>query len=167
MKKILFVSSMILLTTFSAHAQRGNQKWYNTAIGLRIEGGAGSSGTLGPTYERALSSKTSVETMILTNLSTGIEGVFMHKWINTIPDVPTTVRWYCGVGLHLGTWGSKSTSFVAGPNGFLGIGYSIPDIPINITLDWHPSVDVRMYDENEKMRFNAAKFGFSVRYIVE
>jgi len=158
MKRTFFFILMSMCATLSVFAQRGNQKWYNTAIGLRIEGGAGSAGTLGPTFEKALSNTTSLEFMVLSNLSTGIEGVGMHKWIKTIPDVPAYIRWYFGAGVHVGTWGTNN--FAAGPDGLLGIGISISDIPVNLCLDWHPSIDIGG-------GFNAAKFGFSIRYIVE
>jgi hypothetical protein len=158
MKRSGILLCIVMITSLSVFAQRGNQKWYNTAIGLRIEGGAGSSGTMGPTFEQALSNTTSFELMVLTNFSAGLEAVGMYKFIKTIPEVPAFLRWYYGFGVHVGAWNS---GFNAGPDFLLGIGYSVSDAPINLCIDWHPSVDVI------DTQFNAAKFGFSIRYIVE
>ena len=157
MKRIGIIITVLFAMSLSAHAQRGNQKWFNTAFGMRIEGGAGSRGVLGPTYESGLSSTSGLEIALLSNFSSGIEANVLYKLIKTIPDVPASVRWYLGFGAHVGIW---HNSVVAGPDFLLGLGYNIPDAPINIALDWHPNVDIGG-------SFNAAKFGFSVRYIVE
>lgn len=157
MKRTSILIALIITVSLSAFGQRGNQKWFNTAIGMRIEGGAATVGTLGPSYERALTTTTSLELMLLSNFSTGIEAVGMYKLIKTIPDVPPFVRWYMGFGAHAGIW---RNSVYAGPDFLLGIGYSFSDFPVNVCIDWHPNVDIGH-------SFNAAKFGFSVRYIVE
>ncbi|MDA3882600.1 MAG: hypothetical protein PF481_04910 [Bacteroidales bacterium] len=160
MKKHALILVVLFFSVATAFSQRSNQKWFNTAFGMRIEGGAGSSGTVGVTYERAVSTKTHFDFFVLTNFSSGVEANLLYKFVNSIPDVPASLRWYIGFGAHAGTWGNGN--FDAGPDGVLGIGYVfVPDVPLNLTIDWHPSVDVL------NSGFNAAKFGFSIRYIVE
>ncbi|MFW5852361.1 MAG: hypothetical protein ACOCWB_09060 [Bacteroidota bacterium] len=160
MKKYTLIFVFLFFSVTAVFSQRSNQKWFKTAMGMRIEGGAGSAGTVGFTYERAVSTKTHFDFFVLTNFSSGVEGNVLYKFVNPIPDVPATLRWYIGFGAHAGVWGNGH--FDAGPDGVWGIGYVFsPDVPLNLTVDWHPGFDV------VNGNFNAAKFGFSIRYVVE
>ncbi|MFO7868572.1 MAG: hypothetical protein R6U95_04640 [Bacteroidales bacterium] len=159
MKKFTLVFLTLTMCAMVGFGQRANQKWFSTAMGMRVEGGAGTGGTMGVTYERALGAKTHFDFFVLTDFSYGVEADVLYKFVNSIPDVPGSVRWFVGFGAHAGIWGQNS--YDVGPDGILGIGYVFSEFPANITIDWHPSVDVLGGN------FNAAKFGFSFRYVVQ
>jgi len=168
MKRTGFIFTILILLSLSTFAQRSNQKWYNHAVGLRLEiGGAGSSKELyGITYEHFLTKMSSVEILGMTDLNLGGELTGMYKFVNALPDVPATLRWYAGIGAHAGYWGiGYETYTVAGYDFMLGIGYSLKQSPINLTFDWHPMGNFVYKLSTEQ--FIANKFGFSARYIIE
>ena len=159
MKKTAFIIGLLLITTIS-FAQRGNQKWYKTALGLRLEFGA-SSDLTGISYEQFISNQNSIEFIGLTNFATGAEFTGIYKYIKSLPGIPATVRWYTGIGAHAGSW--QGDKLVVGADGLLGIGYTFNDIPLNVTLDWHPKINIITQHD----RFIPAIFGLSFKYVVE
>ena len=65
------------------------------------------------------------------------------------------MKWYFGVGGHIGFWngdytnhywGEPGTTYtVVGIDGILGLEYSFSEIPINIGLDWKPAFNIVGY----------------------
>lgn len=52
--------------------------------------------------------------------------------------------WYYGIGAHLGLWGDEHNngSFWAGVDAVLGLEFKFPELPIAISLDYRPGVNV-------------------------
>jgi hypothetical protein len=66
----------------------------------------------------------------------GIGGLFeVHQLIGTIPNL----NWYYGGGGYVG-W-QYGITFL-GPTGVVGIDYKFPTVPLNLSLDWKPELDV-------------------------
>lgn len=162
-KTVLFIVMLVAIAT-AVSAQRANQKWYRHAIGVRGENSVYNFLPLvGVTYDRFLSNQTAAEIILISDLATGTEISAVYKYVKSIPDVPASIRWYMGVGAHLGQW--RATNIVAGIDGILGIGYTFDQIPINATLDWHPIINA--VTSNTQYIFVPTKFGLSARYIIE
>ncbi len=159
MKKLVFFAIMLLSIVTSVSAQRANQKWYRHAIGIRVE----NEDLIGISYDRFLSNQTAGELFLMSDLSSGAEITGLYKYVKSLPDVPASVRWYAGCGVHIGQW--EQTDIVFGVDGVLGIGYTFDQIPLNLTIDWHPIINVVTSNKNEA--FIPIKFGLSARYIIE
>jgi hypothetical protein len=110
---------------------------YKTGVGLR--GGFSS----GLTLKHFVSHKSAFEGIIAMNIgnSNGFELTGLYEIHNQAFDVEH-LKWYYGVGAHIGTWDNNSSSYNVGIDGILGIEYSFSEAPINIGLDWKPVFNV-------------------------
>jgi len=136
MKKLLILVSLFCLATLS-QAQD-----YNTGIGLR---GGPESGL-------------SIKHFISGN--TAIEGLFASRWdglnITGLYEIHAQafnepgLNWYYGFGGHIGFWDGNhshwdhddSNHTVFGVDGILGLEYNFREIPINLSLDWKPALNI-------------------------
>ena len=163
MKKSGLILALFLMVSV-AFAQRGNQKWYLHAVGVST----GNSiynfmPILGMSYDRFVSNQNSIELILSSDLATGTEITGYYKYIKSIPGVPASVRWYCGVGIHAAKW--DATGNTGGPDGLLGIGYTFDQLPFNATFDWRPSVNIG--SDNTAYVLVPTKFALTARYIIE
>ena len=73
-----------------------------------------------------------------------------HMDIDAVPGL----KWYAGPGAHLGFWNNKwhdkypdrSHGINIGIDGVLGLDYKFDGAPINISLDWQPSLNLVGYN---------------------
>lgn len=118
---------------------------YNTGIGLR--GG----------YFNGLTIKH------FLNESAAFEGLLASRWrgfqvtglyeIHNQAFNTNRLNWYYGFGAHVGfwdgdhaNWGDRGTNYtVIGIDGILGLEYNFTEIPINIGIDWKPSMNLIGY----------------------
>ena len=66
------------------------------------------------------------------------------------------LRWFYGAGAYLGF---QSGDTYLGPTGILGLDYKFANVPINLSLEWKPELDI-IPDIN----FVPDAFAFSVRF---
>ncbi len=151
-KLVLFFS--ILCCVSLAQAQD-----YNTAVGLR--GGSAN----------GLSIKHFIENDV------AIEGLISSRWkglnltglyeIHAEAFNETGLNWYYGFGAHIGFWDGKHTSWgdadrnysVLGLDGIIGLEYNIQEIPINLSIDWKPALNLIGYSG-----LWGSNFALSARY---
>lgn len=138
MKKIVLALTLIISMTALSYAQD-----YQTAVGIR--GGLSN----GITAKKFLGDKSAVEGILSTRWSGfNITGLYEIHSDNAF-DVER-LNWYYGVGGHIGfwngtytTWGTAGTSYtVIGIDGIIGMEYNFMEIPINISLDWKPALNL-------------------------
>lgn len=160
----------IVITLFAAvlfvqvYAQRANQKWYKHAIGVRFETVEyAASLVYGLSYDLFLSNQTSLEFIGFTDIESGGEGTAMFKYIKNIPSIPPSVRWYAGAGPHVGNW--KESGTIAGIGALLGIGYGFNNMPLNFTIDWHPTVN--LLSPKDQYMFVPARLAFTARLALQ
>jgi hypothetical protein len=157
MKKLL-ITCLIVFSLFSvSYAQD-----YNTGIGLR--GGFSN----GLTIKHFTGSKSAIE-VILDTRWRGFEITGLYEIHNQAFNT-TGLKWYYGIGGHVGFyngdytykyWGATGTTYtVVGIDGILGMEYSFNEIPINIGLDWKPAFNLIGYSG-----FWVDGGAFSIRYI--
>ncbi len=95
-----------------------------------------------------------------TNTRGALEGIVSSRWggvnitgLYEIHDVAFDepgLNWYYGFGGHVGFWGGdrnpwfddNDTHTVVGVDMILGIEYTIPGSPVNLSLDWKPAVNL-------------------------
>jgi hypothetical protein len=140
MKRLLYTLIVILFFITGTKAQD-----YNTCIGLR--GGLAS----GLSVKHFLSE------------TKAIEGIFDSRWhgfsltgLYEIQDRAFNtdrLNWYYGAGGHIGFWDTKYKTLgsntgnytVIGIDGILGLEYNFKEIPINLSVDWKPALNLVGY----------------------
>ena len=146
MKKVGFVLLVLMLTTaMSAHAQS-----YKSALGVRF------------------SSKDAVVNHSITfkhffRESTAIEAFFSFVKPYAIglliekhhPLTNNNFTWFWGAGAYVGFTDKKNF----GAQGALGLDFKIPDVPLNLSLDWKPELNLV-----KDVFFEPAAVGASVRF---
>ena len=140
MKKLMLGISLILLFSGVVKAQD-----YNTGIGLR--GGFSS----GLTVKHFISDDTAIEGILSSRWhGINITGLYeIHKKSFSINEL----SWYYGFGGHIGFWDGDRVGWaddddaytVLGIDGILGLEYSFKEVPINLSLDWKPALNLIGY----------------------
>jgi hypothetical protein len=92
------------------------------------------------------------------DLSFGDRGVGIEALWNFIyrPLGEEAFHWYTGVGPSL----LIGDPFVLGVSGEIGLEYTFREVPISLSLDWRPRIDIV-----ETTDFNAGGFGLNIRYV--
>lgn len=137
MKNLIFVLLIVLLFGLESKSQD-----YNTGIGLR--GGWGT----GLTVKHFLGDKAAVEG-ILDSRWRGFSLTGLYEIHNTAFDIDR-LNWYYGFGGHIGFWNGKNVGWaddnnnytIIGIDGILGIEYNFDFIPINLSIDWKPALNL-------------------------
>lgn len=157
MKRFFCFSSLLCLFIFLSFDLFANQ--YKAGLGLRLE--AGKDGNEGVAYKQFLHGNFAAEGLLLSDFNEGVEGTLLAEVQNGFPGAPKELMWYAGGGAHIGFWGDDD-SFVTGLDGIIGVEYAFKEIPLALSLDWHPVFNV--YTEKND-RFWPMKFGITARYI--
>ena len=147
MKKILLFAGIIAFFSFSSKAQE-----YKTAAGIRL---GPSSPAIAPgfTIKHFLDEKHAVEGIVGINDGIGVCG--LYEWHQPITSVEH-LQWFAGAGAYA-AYRSK-TAFI-GAAGIVGVDYKFQDIPLNISIDWKPELNII-----ESVGFEASGVGFSARF---
>jgi len=155
MKKISVVFLLATCLSIAAIAQD-----YKTGIGVR--GGFAN----GITIKHFIGANTAIEGIIATRWR-GIELTGLFE-IHNVAFKTERLKWYYGLGGHVGAWDGKYTHWgdpknsytVIGIDGILGLEYSFTEIPFNLSIDWKPAFNLVGYSG-----FWADGGAISLRYI--
>lgn len=146
MKQKLLPIYIIILLIFNNSQDIFAQHAYKTALGLRLNGGAG----------------ISVRHFIKENQS--IEGILYTRWrglnVTGLYTVNYSVfeepgfNFFIGGGGHIGFWDRdhnpwwdenkryNDTRMVVGIDGQIGLEYTFNEIPLNLAIDWKPAFNI-------------------------
>jgi len=123
-----------------------NAQDYTTGIGVR--GGFYN----GLTIKHFISERAAIEGIISSRWK-GFNITGLYEIHQQAFDV-AHLNWYYGAGGHIGFWKGKDVSWgdnreddytVVGIDGILGIEYNFQEIPINLSLDWKPTMNIIGY----------------------
>lgn len=156
MKKVLLcISFLAVAGIYSASAQ--DYKLgpdYKLGIGIRLSSAA-------PTLSNSVSLKyfmnptTAVEGLLSFGSRFGIGGLYeLYQPLNS-----PGLKWFYGGGGYLGF--EHSTTYL-GPTGVLGLDYKFSQIPLNLSLDWKPELDLL-----PGINFVPDALGFSARFTIQ
>ena len=127
---------------------------YRLGLGVRLSNSI-------PTLNNAVSGKyfvtdrSAVEGIISFGSRFGLGGLLeIHNPLNI-----EGLRWVYGAGAYVGFEDKKT---YLGPTGILGLDYKFADVPINLSLDWKPELDI-IPDIN----FVPDAFALSVRFTLK
>lgn len=157
MKKILITLLIVFCSAALSNAQD-----YRTGVGLR----AGFPSGL--TVKHFTREKSAFE-FLLASRWRGFEITGLYEIHNEAFNT-ARLKWYYGLGAHVGFWngdytnkywGDPGTNYtVVGIDGILGLEYSFTEAPFNISLDWKPAFNFIGYSG-----FWADGAALSLRYI--
>lgn len=140
---LCFIGFQPLFSQQSNSTEYSSSSVYKTAIGVRA------GGTSGLTFKRFISSQNAIEVIVWGNRNwLGITGLyeFYKPAFNT-----AGLNWYYGVGAHVNfydnSWGWSKNQYNEnviglGVDGIAGIEYKIKPIPIALSLDLKPNIEV-------------------------
>lgn len=148
MKKILFIALLLGVYMSSSKAQtKGNPQ-----LGLR----AGL--PFGATVRYFFDDANAIEGIAGAYSQTyTVTGLYEHHF--DLSALTTQgFAWFIGGGAHVGSRTvSGSTKFIGGVDGIAGVDYTIPSLPLNLSLDWKPAIHFNTDDD-------LTDFAISVRY---
>lgn len=148
--KIKFLSAIILFTICTTQVSAQD---YNTALGVKFYPG-------GITLKHFISNKVALEGIgYFYNHGTRITG--LYEFYFGLPNVGN-LKWYVGPGAHVGFYSNTyggGTSF--GVDGVLGLDFKVPSAPLDLSLDWQPSIE---FGNDFGNGFSGGWGGFAIRY---
>lgn len=152
MKTLLVLVVATFLTITSVKAQNTGSD-YKTALGIKFYPTA-------ITVKHFISDKHALEGLgYFFNYGARITGLYeIYGNINNAGGL----RWYVGPGAHIGFYNTKyggATSI--GIDGVLGLDYKINSAPINLSLDWQPSIE---FGDRFNNGFTGNWGGIAIRY---
>lgn len=156
--KLLPVFCVFLLsfTTLTIKAQETPQAdpGYKFGIGIRLSNAS-------PTLNNSITAKyfmnsgNAVEGLLSFGSRFGIGALYeVHKPLN-FPGI----NWFYGAGGFVG-FESHDTYF--GPTGVIGLDYKFENIPLNLSIDWKPELDIL-----PRISFIPDAFGLSARFTLK
>ncbi len=130
---VLTVSFFVISVVALAQAQ------YKQAIGIKFPGG------FSATYKNFITNKNAIE-LQATFWTKGVRFAGLYEF-NFAIEGAEGLNWYVGPGVHFGVWNTENkiaynTSSDLGIDGILGLDYKLKNTPINISIDWQPSISI-------------------------
>ena len=162
MKKTLLFFSIVTIFSISVKAQE-----YKTAVGIRL-GPSSPAISGGFTIKHFLDEKHAVEGIV--GINGGIGVCALYEWHLPIATVEH-LQWFAGAGGYAAyrnntvfypegnSSGYKTNTSYVGAAGIIGADYKFQDIPLNISIDWKPELNII-----ENVGFEASGVGFSARF---
>jgi hypothetical protein len=147
MKKILVALTFMAGISFF---QCASAQEYKTALGIRLSSNPAVVGN-GITFKYFLNEKAAIEGILAFSDPVAIGALYeIHNPIST-----PGLQWFYGAGAYVGF----NTVANLGAQGIVGLDYKFQNIPINISLDWKPELNLI-----ESVSFEAGAIGFSARF---
>jgi hypothetical protein len=156
MRKLLLTLTVTLCVAMVSllHAQEYNQD-YKIGLGIRLSSPS-------PTLSNSVSVKyfmpagNAIEGLISFGTHFGIGGLYeIHKALNATPGL----KWFYGGGAYVGFEGHET---FLGPTGVVGLDYKFDRIPLNLSLDWKPELDIL-----PRINFIPDAFAVTARFTIQ
>ena len=156
MKKIFAIALFIICAKFS-FAQTEPSSTYRQAIGIKFPGG------FSVTYKKFVTQSNNLEAQVTAwNKGFRMSGLYEFNFysFNNVEGL----AWFVGSGVHLGFWKDQyqkdyNSKADFGIDGIIGLDYKFRGVPINVSLDWEPSITLV-----GTAGFTPSYGGFAVRY---
>lgn len=139
-------NTILILLIVNVTTDSFSQHNYKTALGLRLNGGAGIS------VRHSLKENQSIEGILYTRWrGINITGIYSVNY--PVFDEPG-FNFFIGGGGHIGFWDRDrspwwdedkkygDTRMVLGIDGQIGLDYTFKEIPLNLAIDWKPAFNI-------------------------
>ena len=138
------IQKLLLLAAFISISNLSNAQLYNSALGIRL----GPSN--GITFKSFVNKNAAIEAIATFRYQgVGLTGLYeIHGRAFNSRDF----NWFIGGGGHVFVWGNdrpkfldREQSLVLGLDGILGLEAKLRGIPLAISLDWKPTINIVNY----------------------
>jgi len=152
MKKIIFVTLLSASAKFSF-----SQSTYSKAIGAKFPAG------FSVTYKDFLTDTRNIEAQAtIWNKGFKVSGLYEFNFYSF--NNADGLAWFAGPGAHIGFWKEQykkdyNSNIDIGIDGIIGLDYKFKDAPVNLSIDWQPSITLI-----GTAGFAPASGGLAVRY---
>ena len=143
------IVSLCLLAGFASVTKAQD---YTNAVGIRL-GPNSAAISPGFTIKHFLNEHTAVEGILGVN--NGVGACALYEWYRPI-DAVDHLKWFVGAGAYAAY--RFSNTFIGG-TGIVGLDYKFDQIPLNISLDWKPELNLIT-----KVGFEGSAVGISARF---
>ena len=144
--------SLAIAVLFSTIVFGQNESFYKNSLGVRL-GSSVPTVKSGITYKHFLDNHNAIEGILSFGDGTAICALYeIHKPINAVENL----QWFIGAGGYVGFNNSSSN---LGAAGIVGLDYKFTNVPLNISLDWKPELNII-----SKVGFESSGVGFSARF---
>jgi len=158
MKKIISVSVVVALLLFAGTASAQS---YRTGLGVRLSSSPAMVNN-SISLKHFLNERSAIEALFSFGDPLALGALYeVHK-----PFSAEGLQWYYGGGGYLGfvkSWNpnkqKNETDAAVGAMGVVGLDYKFVNIPLNLSLDWKPELNL-VSDIN----FEPAAIGFTARF---
>lgn len=157
MKKLLVISTVFFLFNVG----KINAQSYDAALGLRLGFPTGLTGKF------FISETDAIEGLLFFDFRNDVQSIGITGLYERHADpfnIPELLLFY-GIGGGLGVWthdGENSGGLAVGLDAIVGIEYNIPEVPINVSLDIKPNLQLI-----PNVGFGNINAALSVRYIIK
>jgi hypothetical protein len=148
------ISILCLIVFIFVGSSQVSAQYYRFGIGVRLSNAT-------PTLNNSITGKyfiterSAIEGLISFGSRFGIGGLLeIYK-----PFDVEGLKWFYGGGAYVGF---EDGDTYLGPTGIIGLDYKFKDIPLNLSLDWKPELDI-IPDIN----FVPDAFALSVRFTIK
>ena len=144
------VALLFIVTSFAISSTAQNGGKYSNALGVRL-GSSVPAIKNGISFKHLMGNK-AIEAILSFGDGTALCGLYeIHK-----PLATANLQWFIGAGGYVGL--NNSTN-IAGGAGIIGLDYKFDQIPLNISLDWKPEINLV-----SKIGYESSGLGFSARF---
>lgn len=130
---------------------------YKTGLGVRLSNDAPAINN-SVTFKHFLNEKLAIEGLFTFSSKPAIGALFeVHNPIENTEGL----SWFYGGGAYLGFQSNKDAADrqLMGGQGVVGLDYKFMNLPLNLTLDWKPELNII-----DNINFEPAAIGFSMRF---
>ena len=146
--------TLVVLLVGMLVCERAAAQDYRFGVGVRLSNSS-------PTLNNAITAKyfatdkTAVEGIVSFGSRFGIGALLeIHNQFST-----PGLSWFYGGGAYVGF---QDGDTYLGPTGIVGLDYKFPTVPVNISLDWKPELDI-----TPSVNFVPDAFALSVRFALK
>ena len=158
MKKVMFLSLFIAAITFTTTLSAQS---YKTAVGVRLSSSQAMVNN-SISLKHFLNERAAIEALFSFGDPLALGALYeVHKPFST-----EGLQWFYGGGGYLGfvkSWNpnkqKNETDVAVGAQGVIGLDYKFVNLPLNLSLDWKPELNL-VSDIN----FEPAAIGFTARF---
>jgi hypothetical protein len=153
-------AKLFLFTTFLTISgilinQSASAQDYRFAMGIRLSNNVP---TLSSSFtgKYFVTDKNAIEGIIAFGNRFGLGALLEHhRPFSTVEGL----SWFFGAGGYVG-WEDSDTYL--GPTGVLGLDYKFPSVPLNLSIDWKPELDIL-----PAVNFVPEAFAVSIRFVIK
>lgn len=130
---------------------------YKSAIGIRLSS-SGPAVNNSVSFRYFMSQKNAIEALVTIDKKAAIGGLF-----EVFKSIPSTegLKWFYGAGAYIGFDADKTNASrnLLGAQGIAGLDYKFSNLPLNLSLDWKPELNII-----DNINFEPSAIGFSIRF---